>query len=410
MNMLLPGLSLHDESLLLDPYPIYSLYRENDPVHWGMPYTSGSSGCWYLFRHDHVLGLLKDRRFLRKGSPAAHTARLKNAPISHRPFLAVFDKLLLSTDPPDHRRLRMLVNKAFTPETIESHRLFIQKTTNELIDALPASRQFDVVEDFAAPLSFTVICTILGVPLKDVQALRKWAEQFANGFDLRKGEAAMFEASEGTVNLSCYFSEIFLKRRKRPCSDLISLLIAARDNGDRLSEDELLAMCIQIMFAGYETTVSQIGETIFSLLENRDQLELLRASPDLIRGVITESARLNGAVQTAAPRKSIEDVKIGDKLIKAGESVIAFIGAANRDPAIFIDPDRFQPHRINTQSLAFGGGIHHCLGVILARIESEIAVNTLIQRLPHLQLQKNMPLKRRMNIVLPGFVQLMVKA
>jgi cytochrome P450 len=388
----------HDEAVLSDPYPVYARYRRHAPVHWGAPYTPGAKGCWYLFRYQDVVDLLRDRRFRRKWPE--NGPRHRNVPDEQRPFWDVFDRLLLSTDPPDHRRLRTLVSHAFTPQKAESYRPLAESVATELVSALPDD--FDLVEDYAAQLSFSVICTILGVPIEDSRMVREWITQFGDGLDLRKGERAMREASDAAGGLVEYFGALVTRRRTDPADDLVTALINARHESNRLSHDELLAMCVQLLFAGHETTTTQITTTMFNLLRNPEQLELVRDDPALIPLAVNESLRFEGSVHTAAARKPVEDVVIGDVTIHAGEPVIAFIGAANRDPAVFANPDLFDVRRDNTNAVAFGAGIHYCLGAQLAKVETEAGVAALLRHRPVLQVNTETPPKYGKNIVLPG--------
>ncbi|WP_064745412.1 cytochrome P450 [Pseudonocardia acaciae] len=392
-----------------EPYTVYERYRRLDPVHWGLPYAPGAPGCWYLFRHEHVVAFLRDRRFHRKWPRHASDDRIAHAPARQRPFLEVLDRMLLSTDPPEHRRLRTLVGKAFGQRAVESYRPLVRRLAEDLVDALPRPAEFDVVERLAAPLSFTVICAVLGVPTEHTDRLRTWSARFSDGLDLRKQPDTMAAAGEATVRLLDYFGELVRQRRREPRDDLVSALVSARDDEDRLSEDELLAMIIQLIFAGHETTVAQIGATVLNLLENPDQLALLRADPGLIGNAVEESLRRTGSAHTAAGRKPSEDVRIGDKLIRAGEPVIAFIAAANRDPDVFDDPHRFDIRRDTSAAVPFGAGVHYCLGAQLARLEAETAVATLFRRLPDLQPVPDRPSVYRDNIVLPGIEHLIVR-
>ncbi|MBO0851666.1 MAG: cytochrome P450, partial [Pseudonocardia sp.] len=399
----------HHPGVRSDPYTVYRRYRRHDPVHWGEPSTPGAEGCWYLFRHEHVVALLRDRRFRRKWSIERTAERIRSAPPDQRAFLEVLDRLLLSTDPPEHRRLRALVATAFARRAVESYRPLVRAIANELVDELPRAGELDVIERLAVPLSFRVICAVLGAPTDAADDLRTWVTRFSDGLDLRKRPATMTAASAATTELLGYFGGLVARRRRRPRADLVSALIGARDRDDRLTEDELLAMIIQLVFAGHETTVGQIGAAVLGLLDNPRQLELVRRDPGLLPNAVNESLRHSGSVHTAAARKPTADVRIGDKLIRAGEPVIAFIGAANRDPAVFGDPDRFDIRRDTSEAIPFGAGIHFCLGAPLARLEVEVAVGTLLRRCPHLETVPGQPPERRANIVLPGITRLVVR-
>lgn len=396
----------HHEGMRDDPYAVYAFYRRNDPVHWGLPFKVGSAGCWYLFRHDHIASLLKDRRFQRKWTPNGATAP---APLSdnHAGFAQLTDRLLLSLDPPDHGRLRSLVAPAFAPSAIESYRVVAAQAAERLIDNLAVSTGFDVVDDYAAPLSMTVIGTVLGLAADELDPLLPvWISQYGEGFDLRKEPTAMQRASAAAANMLRYFQAVLASHgRSRP--GLVTALTTAHDAG-QLTNDEMLALCVQVLFAGHGTTVAQIANMVADLWTHPDQLALLHDRPQLMPHAVNESLRFNGSVQSAAARKPIEDVTLGGVRIRAGESVIGFVGAANRDPQIFEQPDRFDITRDTSAAIMFGGGIHYCLGARLARLECEIAVTTLMHRLPNLTLAKNEPLQRHTNIVLPALGHLNV--
>jgi cytochrome P450 len=405
----LPRFSPHDVAVQQRPYSVYAYYRRHDPVHWGEPYAPGRQGCWYLFRHEHVVALLRDRRFQRKVPGPQPADGGTQAPEEHRQYLEVLDRLLLSTDPPAHRRLRTLVSQAFTARAVQGYRPLVQRVADELIDGLARPARFDLIEEFAVPLSWRVITAVLGLPRDAIGDLRTWITQFGDGLDLRKEQKVLVAASSGTAKLLEYFAGVLAERRKHSRDDLITALLNARDNNHRLSEDELLAMLVQLIFAGHDTTVGQIGATILNLLDNPKQLAVLQRNPALISAAVSESLRYSGSVHTAAARKPIEDVQLGDKMIRAGQSVIAFIAAANRDPDVFPDPDRFDINRDTTTAVPFGAGIHHCLGASLARLESEAAVATLLRRLPTLERTPRSAPRYRANVVLPGIAHLDVR-
>jgi cytochrome P450 len=314
---------------------------------------------------------------------------------------------LLSSDPPAHTRLRALVNKAFTPSVVEDLRPRVQQLADDLIAAAERAGTFDLIGDVAFPLSFTVITEILGVRPEDLDTFRKWSSTVGDGINLRQGTQSIERASAATLSLMDYFRAVVADRRDHSRPDLISRLVEARDMHDRLSEDELLSMCIQLIFAGHETTVNHIGNGMLALLRHPEQRELLRRRPDLIDGAVNELLRLDSPVQTCAARKPIEDVEIGGKRVRAGEPVIAFVGAANRDPDVFPEPDRLDITRDGAAHLAFGTGIHACLAGALARMEGAVAIGTLLERLPDLRLV-DAPLEWRPHAVLRGLAALPV--
>ncbi|WNG35297.1 cytochrome P450 [Archangium violaceum] len=387
-----------------NPYSFYERYRARDPVHWGLPQSPGRPGCWYLFKYEDVSALLRDRRFVRRWPPAP------KIPPEARPqpqslFQEVCDRWLFSLDPPDHSRLRSLVNKAFSPRIVVELRPRIQELANGLLDRLGDS--FDLVNDYAFPLSFTVIGDILGVRPEDTQDFRAWSMAVGDGINLRQGSEGLERANQGTQALLSYFRDRVAERRRQPRADLISSLIDARDAGEKLSEEELLAQCIQLIFAGHETTVNHIGNGMLALLQHPEQLALLRRCPELIDNAVNELLRFDSPVQTTAARKPMEDLELGGKLIRAGEPVIAFVGSANRDPAVFPEPDRLDITRSGAPHLTFGTGIHTCLAASLGRTEGAIALETLVRRRPGLRLTGE-PLAWRPHAVLRGLPELRV--
>jgi cytochrome P450 len=316
---------------------------------------------------------------------------------------------MLDRDPPDHTRLRGLVSKAFTPRVVEALRPHIQTIVDGLLDRVRGAGKMDLVEDFAYPLPVIVICEMLGVPLEDRERFKTWGLDIARGLDAiwlppdsdvaRRSVAARHELAE-------YFRDLIGRRRTEPRADLLSGLIAAEEAGDKLSEEELLATCILLLVAGHETTVNLIGNGTLALLRNPDQLERLRRQPDLIGAAVEELLRYDGPVQRTA-RIPSEDVVIGGRTIPKGEMVMPFMGAADRDPAQFPDPDRLDIARADNRHLAFGWGIHFCLGAPLARVEGQIAIGTLVRRLPDLALATERP-EFRQSLTLRGLSSLPV--
>ncbi|CAM4460788.1 Biotin biosynthesis cytochrome P450 [Mycobacterium basiliense] len=403
-NTVLPRFDPHDEGLRDDPYAVYAKYRQTDPVHWGRSFKPSDDGCWYLFRHNHVASMLRDRRLRRKLVPTGPitSERISDVRVG---FAELSGRLLLSLDPPDHERLRSTVAPAFTPSAIEAYRTVTTETADRLIDELDAGEAFDVIDDYAAPLSMTLIAAILGLTADELHPdLPQWVAEFGGGFDLRKEPATMAGANDAATNMLRYFDAAVAGHdRTRP--GLISTLITDRDQG-RLTHEELLVLCVQIMFAGHGTTVAQVGNMIADLWTHPDQLALLREHPELMADAVNESLRFNGSVQSTAARKPVEDIVLGGAHIRAGQPLIAFVGAANRDPEVFEEPDRFDITRDHGAAIVFGAGIHYCLGARLARLECQIAVATLMRRLPHLALTESLALHRHSNIVLPALVHL----
>jgi cytochrome P450 len=367
---------------IADPYPFYHRLRAEDPVH------RSATGAWVLTRYDDVVMVLRDERFGRKGFEPL-LAALFGAEAG-QPLVTS----MLFRDPPDHTRLRSLVNRAFTPRVVEGLKPRIQEIVDGLLDDVRDRGTMDVIADLAYPLPITVICEMLGVPGSDRYPFREWSLDIARSLDAIGGPAdpdVLERSNRARRALTAYFRDgLIPERRKDPRPDLLSALIAAEEAGDRLSEGELLATCNLLFVAGHETTVNLIGNGLLALLRHPDQLEMLRKDPSLIEGGVEELLRYDGPVQRTG-RIAHTEVEIGGKEIARGEIVVALIGAANRDPAQFPDPDRLDITRGATHHIAFGWGIHFCLGAPLARVEAQIAIDTLLRRLPGLALATSTP-------------------
>ena len=368
----------YDPAFNADPYPTYHRLRAEDPVH------RTPMGFWILTRYDDVATVLRDARFGRKGFDELIRDRFgENS----------FDQAMLFRDPPDHTRLRALVNKAFTPRVIEEMRAKIQKTVDRLLDGVRDARAMDVIADLAYPLPVSVISEMLGVPAEDRDLFRGWSADIARSLDaiVLPTEPEVVERGNAARHaLSSYFRALIAERRRRPQRDLLSDLIAAEEQGDKLSEEELMATILLLFVAGHETTVNLIGNGALALLRNPNQLEALRRSPALIGGAIEELLRYDAPVQRTG-RMPNTDVELGGKRIAKGDLVLSLIGAANRDPAHFAEPDRLDLARADNRHLAFGWGIHFCLGAPLARAEAQAAIGTIARRMPALALTTPTP-------------------
>jgi cytochrome P450 len=304
---------------------------------------------------------------------------------------------MLDRDPPDHTRLRSLVSKAFTPRVVEVQRPHIQQIVDGLLDRVEDRRSMDLIEDFAYPLPVVVICEMLGVPVEDQERFKGWGLDIARGLDavlLGPDSPVIKRSTESRGALANYFRELIADRRSKPRADMLTDLIAAEEAGDKLTENELLATCILLLVAGHETTVNLIGNGTLALLRHPDQLQRLRDNPGLVGTAVEELLRFDGPVQRTA-RIPAEDITIGGKVIPKGDMVMPFIGAADRDPAQFSEPDRLDIGRTDNRHIAFGWGIHFCLGAPLARVEGQIAINTLVRRLPKLALATEAPAFRQ---------------
>jgi cytochrome P450 len=315
---------------------------------------------------------------------------------------------MLVSDPPDHTRLRTLVQKAFTPRMVDHLRPRIQSVVDELLDkALEGGGEFDLIEHLAYPLPVIVIAELLGVPAEDRATFHDWSAALAASLDPLVTSEMMDRAWVSRDALHAYLRGIISERRRNPRGDLISALVAVEEQGDTLSEPELVVMCTLLLIAGHETTVNLIGNGMQALLRHPDQLTRLRERPALITPAIEELLRFDPPVQMTG-RMLLEDVQLGGKTIPAGEFVLPLLGAANRDPNQFSNPDQLDISRNPNPHVAFGRGIHFCLGAPLARVEGQIVIGSLIRRCPNLRL--NGQPKRRDQITLRGLDSLPVVA
>jgi cytochrome P450 len=386
-----------DPEFVADPYPMYQRLQADDPVH------HSPLGFWVLTRYADVIASLRDPRLIKEPIAAFVAARFG---MQVPPGLGLS---MLDRDPPDHTRLRGLVSKAFTPKALERLRPSIQQIVNGLLDRVEGEGEMDLIDEFAYPLPVNVICDMLGVPVKDHERFKQWGLDIARGLDaiMLPPESEVGQRSvAGRRALAEYFRELIAQRRASPREDMLSALIAAEEAGDKLNEDELLATCILLLVAGHETTVNLIGNGTLALLRHPAELRRLRDAPSIIATAVEELLRFDGPVQRTA-RIPSEDIVIGGRTIPKGEMVMPFLGAADRDPAQFSDPQRLDLTRADNRHIAFGMGVHFCLGAPLARMEGQIAINTLLKRLPKLALATDTP-RFRQSLTLRGLQSLPV--
>ncbi len=396
----LPAFDPRDPAFLADPYPFYQRLRQAAPV-WQAPF-----GRWFLTRFDDSALMLRDRRF---GKDYADPETLKGrfGPTAmQEPAVVELSHMMLMRDPPDHTRLRGLVTQAFTARRIEALRGWVRDTTNRLLDKVMPDGQMDAIRDLAFPLPVLVICQLLGIPEAD---RARFVTGSATGAALLNPtpptRAELDEANAGTEESARYFDALFELRRREPQDDLISHLVQAENAGDRLTTAELRANVHLLFAAGHETTVNLIGNGLLSLLRHPAQWQALRDDPRLIPNAIEEVLRFECPVQAVA-RIVAEPIELRGVRLDKGTLVVALIGAANRDPEVFADPDRLDITRPDLRPLSFGGGIHFCLGAQLARIEAAEVFETLLQRLPNLRLTKPDQPQWRPSFVLRGLTEL----
>ncbi len=358
-----------------NPHPTYAVLRDHSPVQ-RVTLPSGLP-VWLITRYEDVRAMLADPRL------SKDVQRLP----SHGQYLAatadvrdVISRHMLNADPPDHTRLRKLVNKAFTPRRVEELRPRVQQITDELLDRMAPLDRADLIEEFAFPMPVTVICELLGVPVEDRDEFRVWSNTIIEGLGAGERFATAAEA------MYEYLRDLVEAKRRSPGDDMLSDLVAVREEGDRLSEGELTSMAFLLLVAGHETTVNLIGNGVYLLLTHPDQLALLRSDPGLLPRAVEEFLRYEGPVETSTLRFTTEPVEVGGVTIPAGEVVLVALASANRDPRRFADADRLDITRADSQHLAFGHGIHFCLGAPLARLEGQVAIGELLARFPDLAL------------------------
>lgn len=361
------------EGLIDHPYAVYDRLRDTAPVHR----VAGTDGnpAWLVTRYEDVREALANPLL---SMDKKHALPGGYQGLSLPPAL---DANLLNMEAPDHTRIRRLVVRAFTARRIEQLRTPVRETADRLLDALGPHGSADLMTAYAAPLPITVICDLLGIPGEHRRDFRAWTDVLVAPDPTRPGAA-----KEAVAAMLGFLTQLLADKRKKPADDLLSDLIAVRDEGDRLSEDELMSLAFLILFAGYENTVQLIGNAILGLLTHPDQLAALRANPERFPNAVEEFARHEGPALLAIRRFPVEDVTIGAVTVPAGETVLLSLAAANRDPARFPDPERLDLGRDASGHLALGRGIHYCVGAPLARLETEIAVSALLERLPDLAL------------------------
>ena len=384
-----------------DPYPRYAALRAAVPVH------RSALGFWVLSRYEDCQQLLRHSGVGKDFSHAVATAGLTPAQQAAQARFRSDRSNMLTTDPPDHTRLRGLATRAFTPRTVEKLRPSIVSLVDELLDAMGDGEVVDVMDALAFPLPVTVIGEMLGVPAEDRPVLRPLVRAITAVLELAVTPEALDAATEADVALADYFARLVAERRARPGDDLLSKLIEAEDKGDQLSEHELISTAILLFAAGFETTTHLIGNGVLALLRNPDQLARLRADRSLVRPAVEELLRFDSPVQIAL-RTAYEDLTVAGHEIPKGDVVLALLGAANRDPAKFTDPERLDVGRDEGSPMSFGGGIHFCLGAALARAEMQIVLDRLLDRFGTWELVDDPPAYRD-SLTLRGLVDLKVR-
>jgi cytochrome P450 len=376
------GFDPSDPGFIADPYPVYRRLREDHPIVWN-PDTEQ----WLVSRHADVNRVLRDRRlgrtYLHQATHAAFGQ--PEPPAWHAPFHELNDAGMLDLEPPDHTRLRRLVLRAFTPRTVEAMRGRIEAIVDGLIDDFAGAGEVDLIADYVEPLPVTVIAELLGVPPADRHLLRPWSADFCLMYEIDPGEESARKAVAASVAFGTYLRDLLADRRRRPGDDLISALAAVVDDGDTLTETELIATCVLLLNAGHEASVNGAGNGWWTLLRHPAALARLRAEPALMDSAIEELLRFD-TPSTLFERWVLEPVEVAGVVLPRGAEVALLFGSANRDAAAFDRPDELDLRRDPNPYLSFGAGIHYCLGAPLAKLELGVAFATLLRRVPRLEL------------------------
>lgn len=364
-----------------NPYPMYRLLQRRDPFH-----RSLLMKAWVISRYEDVSVILEDGRFLvdkrklRSFERARHPSTADGMPGEQDETA----QTMLTLDPPDHTRLRALVNRAFSPRAVEALRPRIQTIVQQCLDAVAPAGEMDIVRDLAVSVPVTVMAEMLGLPLEDRERFKRWSDEMVHGIgypgpdDLRRSAAASSDLTE-------YLEQVVEERSQNLGDDLISALLKAEEAGNRLGMEEVVATCRLLLNAGHAMSTNLIGNGLLALLRHPDQMDALRGDPSLIGSAVEELLRYDGPAQ-ATLRFVLEDVQLKDQTIRAGEQVVLLLGAANRDPERFTEPDRLDITRSDNHHLSFGHGIHRCPGAPLARLEAQVVLAAVIERFPKLRL------------------------
>ncbi|WP_336183370.1 cytochrome P450 [Bacillus sp. 205(2023)] len=367
-------ISLTPSAFFKNPYPFYDTLRSEHPLYKGnvLKYPG-----WYVTGYEEAAAILKDTRF-RTRVPLPETS-IKYKDLNH-----VQKQMMLFQNQSDHRRLRMPVSGVFTPRMTEGYRPFINETVHHLLDQVQGKKKMELISDFAFPLASSIIAKIIGVPAEGRDQFKEWSSNLVQTIDFTRSRKVLTDGNQITVVMREYFRELIQKRKQKPQHDVISMLLKEGQAG-KLTEEEVASTCILLAIAGHETTVNLISNSILCLLQHQEQLLQLKENPALIHTAVEECLRYESPTQMTA-RVSSEDIEMNGVTIRQGEHVYILLGAANRDPKVFSHANEFDITRSPNPHLSFGQGRHICIGSSLARLEAQIAINTLLQRMPGLQL------------------------
>lgn len=375
------------KEVFVDPYPVYALLREKDPVHWDAQLNG-----WVITRYDDVYRGLRDHETFSSKRVGLLAARGGATPsTAMQQFIRLASGWMWMLDPPEHTRVRKLMNQGFSPRAVRNLEPMVSEIVTELVDAMVAKGEFDLVSDFGYAVPALVLCALYGLPRSDAPLITKWSDAivlFLGGQpDL---VASHGPAAESLTHMMSYLSDTIEQRRAAPGDDLISRLVRAEEDGDRLTDEELCSNLLLLIVATYETSIDLLGNGLLGMLSQRDQWELIKSEPSMIRAAVDEMLRYDGPVQLTH-RLVTCDVELHGRKIDKGQLVYFMRGSANRDPAKFSNPDRLDITRTETGHVGLGAGVHYCIGAGLAKMEGEIALAELSSRIPELALFEDRP-------------------
>jgi cytochrome P450 len=388
-----------------DPYSSYSRLRAEQPVAWASAAVPGFWGFWFVSRYADVVAGLKDPRFGREIEKALPPGTLPPLPEAHKPLMDMVADWMLFKDPPDHTRLRRLLNRAFDSAAVARMKPRVAEIARELLDQRGDVESFDIIADFAFPLPLLAISEMLGVPPADQMRFRELFRQIVLALDLTRTEKHIRKAGEVTRFFLDYFRRRVKEQRRAPKDNLLGALIDAHDGENKLTEDELAANCILLIYAGHEATTQMVGNGMLALLQHPAELTRLRAEPELISTALDEILRYESPQQIAF-RYALKDAEIAGTAISKGQPVAFGLASANRDAAAFPEPDRFDVGRQLQRHIAFGAGVHTCVGLALAKIEGQVAIPILLERYREMEV---VTFERQESVIVRGLRKLEVR-
>jgi len=372
--------SLGHPGFVSDPYRLYRWLREREPVR-----KDPLAPVWVLTRYDDVAATLRDGRFRKDPFAAERLRREAREQLGAAQKRVDADEVsMLFLDPPQHTRVRAAFARAFTPASLAALRPRIELICRERVDRVHASGQMELIADLAYPLPVIVIAEMLGFPAEDYEKFKRWSDEMTESLALNATEAQHSRAGEAREQLRDYFDRVVLPMKNRPVDSLISRLLETEDQAGALGREEIFTNSVLLLAAGHETTTNLIGNGVLALMQHRDQWERLVAEPSLIESAVEEILRYDSPVQWTS-RVAGEGIEMGGQTVRAGEIVLGCVGAANRDPAKFGEPERFDIGRSDNKHLSFGAGVHFCLGAALARMEAQVVLSMLIERYPRMK-------------------------